>query len=256
MDFDDQLESGTRSTLRAKLRTKYGIQRHDIVLFVGARIVPNKQTEVAGQLTAILQGSGRDLIDQQLYNGEIFSRESRTVLLLAGRPEAAFLDYKEKLFDFFDSLQLDWVYAGDDVRPLRSEAQGFYALYPDMYTVADLVLYPTGWEGFGNQLLEAFAARLPAAVFEYPVFKEDIAPKGARVVSLGDTARESPSGLVEVPEKALERAAREIVALLTSTDQYREMTESNIRVGKRNFGFDVLRAHLTDALDRSTSGPR
>ena len=51
---------------------------------------------------------------------------------------------------------------------------------------ADFVIYPTRWEGFGNQLIEAFAARLPTIVFEYPVYKEDIGPKGFRVVSLAD----------------------------------------------------------------------
>jgi glycosyltransferase involved in cell wall biosynthesis len=48
----------------------------------------------------------------------------------------------------------------------------------------DLVVYPTGWEGFGNQLIEAFAAGLPSIVFEYPVYREDIGPKGFEIVSL------------------------------------------------------------------------
>jgi glycosyltransferase involved in cell wall biosynthesis len=253
MDFDDQLDAGTRAGLRKELRAKYGIQPHEVVLFVGARIVPNKQTEVAGQLTAILQDSHRDFVDQKLYNGMKFTRKARIVLLLAGRPEAAFLDYKQKLFDLFNRLKINWVYAGDDVRPVRSEEEGHYALHPDMYTMADFVLYPTGWEGFGNQLLESFAAGLPAAVFEYPVFKEDIAPKEARVVSLGDLCRESPEGLIEVPILVLQRAALEIIELLTSRELYQEMTEDNLEVGKQYFGFDVLRKHLQDSLDWAKS---
>ncbi len=253
MDFNDQLDAGTRTGLRKELRAKYGIQPHEVVLFVGARIVPNKQTEVAAQLTAILHDSHRDFVDQLLYNDMKFTRKARIILLLAGRPEAAFLDYKQTLFDLFNRLKINWIYAGDDVRPLRSEDEGHYALYPDMYTMADFVLYPTGWEGFGNQLLESFAAGLPAAVFEYPVFKEDIAPRGARVVSLGDLSRESPDGLIEVPVLVLQRAALEIIELLTSRELYREMTENNLEVGKQYFGFDVLRKHLQDSLEWSTS---
>ena len=39
--------------------------------------------------------------------------------------------------------------------------------------------------------------------------------------------------------------------LRTSGEQYREITKNNIEMGRRHFGFDVLRAHLSDALDWS-----
>lgn len=253
MDFDEQLDPENYGRLRSELHTKHSIEPHDIVLFVGARIVPNKQIEVAGQLTATLQTFCQGLIDRKLYHGEVFSEQSRIVLVLAGRPEAAFLDYREKLFKLFDTLKITWMYVGDEVRPLRSEEEGFYALYPDMYTMADFVLYPTGWEGFGNQLLEAFAAGLPAAVFEYPVFKEDIAPKGVNVVSLGDTARKNYDGLVQVPGEILDRAAREMITILTIPEKYRSITANNIAVGRKHFSFDVLRAHLSDSLNWAKS---
>jgi glycosyltransferase involved in cell wall biosynthesis len=126
-----------------------------------------------------------------------------------------------------------------------------------MYTMADLVLYPSGWEGFGNQLLEAFAAGLPVAVFEYPVFKEDIAPKGVRVVSLGDavlTERDA-ADLVRLPRRVLIRAAEELIELLTYKRKRDSVTGHNIATGSRYFGFDVLRAHLSEALiGRSQAG--
>ena len=125
--------------------------------------------------------------------------------------------------------------------------------------MADFVLYPTGWEGFGNQLLEAFAAGLPVAVFEYPVFKEDIAPKGVRVVSLGDKLipERDYGGLVYIPVEELTRAACEIIAILTNPSKLRGITDHNTMVGKRHFSFDVLRAHLDEALTwaRIIKGP-
>ena len=249
MDFDDQLDPEIYARLREEIRTKHGIKPHDVVLFVGARIVPNKQIEIAGHLSAILQTLCQDLISVKLYHGKVFSEQSRIILVLAGRPEAAFLDCKAKLFKLFDEQKISWIYVGDDVRPVRSERDGFYALYPDMYTMADFVLYPSGWEGFGNQLLETFAAGLPAAVFEYPVFKEDIASKGVDVGSVGDTARKNADGLFHVPGEILDRAAREIIDILTTPEKYRSITANNIAVGKRYFGFDVLRAHLSDVLE-------
>jgi glycosyltransferase involved in cell wall biosynthesis len=255
IDFDQKLDAAEQARIRASLRGKHSIKPNDIVLFVGARIVPNKQIELAGHLTAILQSLHQEMVGRKLYHGEVFSGESRVVLVLAGRPERAFADYQERLFELFDSLRIDWMYVGDEVRPLRSEEEGFYALYPDMYTMADFVLYPTGWEGFGNQLIEAFAARLPVAVFEYPVFKEDIAPKGVEVISLGDSILDERDfrGLVQLPVEVLNLVAREILIILTTPDRLRNITEHNLGVSKKFFSFDVLRAHLLDVLDWANS---
>ena len=255
LDFDQRLEPGERSKIRARLRAKYGIEPHDVVLFVGARIVPNKQTELAGYLTAVVQDLRQEMIGRKLYHGEVFSDKSRVVLVLAGRPERSFVDYQKKLFQLFDTLKIVWRYVGDDVRPYRSEDEGLYALYPDWYAMADFVLYPTGWEGFGNQLLEAFATQLPVAVFEYPVFKEDIAPKGVRVVSLGDKLLPERDyiGLVQIRPQVLMRAAREIITILTSPGKFQSITGHNIMVGRRHFSFDVLRAHLDDAMHWASS---
>jgi len=251
MDFDQKLDPAEQARIRASLRRKHGIKPNDVVLFVGARIVPNKQTELAAHLTATLQSLRQEMVGRKLYNGEVFSEESRFVLVLAGRPERAFADYRESLFQLFDALGIVWMYVGNEVRPMRSEEEGFYALYPDMYTMPDFVLYPTGWEGFGNQLLEAFAAGLPVVVFEYPVFKEDIAPKGVKVVSLGDTTlgRSDPAGLVQLPAEVLAQAAHEMIAILTTPRVYRSITAHNIMVGKKYFSSDVLRTHLRDAID-------
>jgi glycosyltransferase involved in cell wall biosynthesis len=250
MDFNQKFDTAEQARIRANLRGKYGIKPNDIVLFAGARIVPNKQTELAGHLTEVLQRFRPEMVGKRLYTGEVFSDLNRVVLVLAGRPERAFIDYQKKVFDLFDTLKIVWKYIGGDVRPYRSEDEGLYALYPDFYAMADFVLYPTGWEGFGNQLLEAFASGLPVAVFEYPVFKEDIAPRGVKVVSLGDTLLPERDyiGLVQIPVEVLTRAAREIMAILTCPEKLPGITDHNIMVGKRCFSFDVLRAHLDEAL--------
>jgi glycosyltransferase involved in cell wall biosynthesis len=190
------------------------------------------------------------LAGKSLYHGRVFRGDGRISLFLVGRPERDFKGYQDRLFALLDELEIDWQYAGDDVRPVRDQAQGTYALYPDMYAMADFVLYPSGWEGFGNQLLEAMAARLPMAVFEYPVFKEDIAPKGTRVISLGDRLLEERDRreLVRIPAGILEGAAAEIVAMLTDARAYARTVEDNFTVGKRHFSFDVLRTHLEEVI--------
>ena len=122
-----------------------------------------------------------------------------------------------------------------------------------MYTIADFVLYPTGWEGFGNQLLEAFAAGLPSTVFEYPVFQEDIGPKGVQVVSLGDKITDSSNDLVQVGDDVIHNAAQAMLSILSNPEEYEQISTNNYRVGKENFSHDVQRAHLNTSLEWARS---
>jgi glycosyltransferase involved in cell wall biosynthesis len=62
----------------------------------------------------------------------------------------------------------------------------------DVYAFADLVTYPSLWEGFGNQLLEAIGGQLPIVLFEYPVYRVDIAPLGFSVISLDSRLAREP----------------------------------------------------------------
>ena len=52
-----------------------------------------------------------------------------------------------------------------------------------MYESADLVTYPSYYEGFGNAFLEAIYFRKPLVVNRYSIFIRDIEPKGFDVVT-------------------------------------------------------------------------
>lgn len=256
IDFDKKLDATEQARTGASLRREHGIKPNDIVLLVAARIVPNKQTELAGHLTAMLRSLRQEMVGRKLYHGGVFSEDSRVVLVIAGRPERTFADYSKKVFQLFNALKIDWMYVGNKVRPIRpAKETGFCAVRPDMCLTADFALYPSAWEGFGSMLLRTFAVGLPSVVFEYPVFKEDIAPKGVKVVSLGETILEErdSSGLAQLPREVLSRAVHEMIAVLTTPQLYRRITDHNFMVGKKNFSFDVLRTHLRDAIDWASS---
>ena len=255
IDFDKTLPPEEQKRIRKNLREKHGISMKDIVLLVGARIVPNKQIELAGHITSKIKDSHDRLIDKKLYNGQTFSKDNKIWLVLAGRPEIAFQDYRKKLQHLFDKLDIDWVYIGDEVRPVRIEKEGLYSLYPDIYSMADLVLYPTRWEGFGNQLIEAFASRLPTIAYEYPVFKEDIKPKGFEIISLGDEKNKEfdPDGFTLISNKVIENTTDQTIKLLTDQTSYKKCVEHNFELGKIHFGYEILKKHLNESINWAMS---
>src|SRR4029453_2244784 len=54
----------------------------------------------------------------------------------------------------------------------------------DAYLAADLITYPSLYEGFGNALLEALFYGVPVVVNRHPVFVSDIAPLGLKLVEI------------------------------------------------------------------------
>ena len=62
---------------------------------------------------------------------------------------------------------------------------GRAATAADAYAAADLVLFPSTWEGFGNPVIESIAHRRPIAVGNYPVLDE-LRAFGVHLLSIDD----------------------------------------------------------------------
>jgi glycosyltransferase involved in cell wall biosynthesis len=62
---------------------------------------------------------------------------------------------------------------------------GRAATAADAYAAADLVLFPSTWEGFGNPVIESIAHRRPLAVGNYPVLDE-LRAFGVHLLSIDD----------------------------------------------------------------------
>ena len=54
----------------------------------------------------------------------------------------------------------------------------------DIYPQADLITYPSTFEGFGNAFLEAIYFGKPIVVNSYSIYSMDIKPKGFDVIEL------------------------------------------------------------------------
>ncbi len=234
------------------LRRRIGLKENDIFILQATRIVTRKGIELAIDFVQALNTPERraQLKAKGLYNGRPFDDESRIVFVLAGYAQDDDTGYVDRLKQKIAQAGIDAVFIADMVDGERGTRGGdkIYNLW-DTYVYADFVTYPSLWEGWGNQLLETLRAKLPMLIFEYPVYKADIADKGFRFVSLGDTlGGKDALGLAQVPSAVIQRAADEAIALLTDGKLYQKTVDHNFAVGQRHYSMEALRRYLTPLL--------
>jgi glycosyltransferase involved in cell wall biosynthesis len=192
----------------AAFRAAAGLGEADLLLLQPTRVVPRKGIELTLRLA-------HELADERVKvvvthddgdEGETYGRRLRA------EAERLKVDLR-----FVPTRPPD----GDDPeRPSLADA----------YAAADLVCYPSRYEGFGNALLEAFFYRRPVLVNRYPVYQRDIAPTGVACIEIDG----------EVTREAVGRAA----AWLEEPARWQEAVQNNYQVGRSHFSFEVLRQRL------------
>jgi len=247
--FDFATPAWKKDAYNSDLRAEIGLNDNDLVLLQATRIVSRKGIELAIDFAKALNTPERLSILQEkgLYDGREFTPKSRIVLVMAGyaRDDASG-GYKDLLTKKAGNGNVELLYIEDRVDADRSsgEDQKIYSLW-DTYTMADLVTYPSLWEGWGNQFLEAVKAKLPLMIFEYPVYIKDIKDKGFQVISLGDKIRDfDEDGLARVENDLIEKAADQAVILLTDPDQREQVVEHNFNVGLQHYSMEALNNYL------------
>ena len=242
--FDFDQPAWTVDDYNADFRRDAGLRDDDLVLLQATRIIERKGIGMAIALAAALQRPDRwaALTGAGLYDGR---KPGRLVLLCPGLPEAD-PDYIRALKSLADRSGVTMVFVSDRVGAERTVDNGrkVYSLW-DAYAHADLVTYPSLLEGFGNQFLEALFARLPIALYEYPVYRADIAPHGFDVASLGDREPYAAASGLEAPDRArLDSAADQCIPLLVDRDRRHRAVTHNFELGRRLYGYDALERHL------------
>jgi len=239
-------------------RARIGLRENDIFILQATRIVQRKGIELAVDFVKALDSPERRarLKARGLYDGRSFDDDSRIVFVLAGYARDDVTGgYVECLKHKIEQAGIDALFIEDVVGGQRQTRDGekIYSLW-DTYVFADFVTYPSLWEGWGNQFLEALRARLPLMLFEYPVYRADIRDKGFRVVSLGsETQGRDDTGLVQVAPQVIEAAADQAVELLTDARLRQETVEHNFRLGQRHYSLEALRGYLSPLMELSGS---
>jgi len=141
-------------------------------------------------------------------------------------------DYQERLKEYASFLKVDLLFASDVINEKRGRTKDGRKIYTldDVYPHADLVTYPSTFEGFGNAFLEALYFSKPVVVNTYSIYTKDIKPKGFSVIELDGY----------VTKDAVEKTKK----VLADPKICQEMVDHNYELGKRFFSYDVLRRRL------------
>ncbi len=254
--FDFDQPAWKRDEYNASFCSDMGIGEDDLVFLQATRVMNRKGIELAIDVVGALgtPAMRQRLEGKILYNGKMFTKDTHIVLLCVGRIEkfGATDNYVDMLKDRAKEKGVDIRFVGDYVKHSRGEKNGrkVYSLW-DSYVYADMVTYPSYWEGWGNQFIEAVFAKLPILLFEYPVYVSDLRQDGFKTVSLGDTLDgRDHRGLAVVKEETIQRAAEEIVDILLSLDRYREMIEHNFSIGKEKYSLTTLESIIRSLFER------
>lgn len=215
-------------------RKDFGFAEDDILVVQPTRIVPRKRIEDSVELVAALARRYPDVGRRLHYIISLYQGDE---------PDE---DYIERINRTAERNGVRIHMISDRVRSARSSDENGVRYYSnrDVLANADLVTYLPIWEGFGNALLEAIAARVPVVTTTYLVYKTDIMTSGLKNIEVRD--RYDEEGRLVIEDQLLDQ----IYFVLTHPEARREMVEHNFAIGSREYGLGKLRERL-DAVFES-----
>jgi len=257
--FDFDQPAWVADAYNADFRAAFGIGDDDLVFLQATRILDRKGIEMAIDVVAEISNNPelrKSLVGVRTAAGGRFSASSKIILLCAGIIETIGIsgNYWPALQKKAGDLGVDMRHTGDRVTHSRGtmpDGAKTYSLW-DSYVLADFVTYPSTWEGWGNQYIEAVFAKLPVLIWEYPVWRTDLGPVGFDVVSLGrELTGKDAAGLVTVAPEKVSAAARQVCAILTNPALKRDMGERNFALAKQHFSLDTLEQLIRRLLEKA-----
>ncbi len=201
----------------ADFREAIGLTAEDWLILQPTRVVPRKGIELAIELVARLQ-------------------DPRAKLVITHHAGDEGLSYLHSLQKMASEKGVDLRYVAeqvDDTRHVLNSGQKIYALW-DTYPHADLVAYPSLYEGFGNALIETIYFRKPALVNRYSVYAADIGPLGFQFAEI--------DGVVSAQAVETVRSWLENPAFTES------IVDQNYQLGQEHFSYQTLKARLQELL--------
>jgi len=194
------------------LRKELGISEDETFILQPTRIVERKGIEQAIELVSRLE------------------RKVNFVVSHAAGDEGD--DYAVRVREYADLLGVKITFAEkrfDNERGTTIDGKKIYNI-ADGYLHADLVTYPSEFEGFGNAFLESVYYKKPIVVNNYSIYSTDIRPKGFKVIEFDDY----------ITDQTVDKTKH----VLDNEQFAKEMVEKNFQLAKKHFSYSILRKKL------------
>ena len=196
----------------ADVRQALGIDDDELLILQPTRVVQRKGIEHAIELVHRL------------------GRKAKLVISHASGDEG--YDYELRLREYSKLMGVNTLFVSDIINEHRGRTADGRKVYTleDIYPHADLVTYPSTFEGFGNAFLEAIYFRKPVVVNNYSIYHKDIKPKGFQVI--------------EIDGYVTEEAVQKTSWVLNDQRMRKRMVDHNYVLGQRYFSYEVLDTQL------------
>jgi len=214
MDFGTPPASTDAYT--ADVRQSLGIEDDELFILQPTRVVKRKGIEHAIELVQRL------------------GMKAKLVISHASGDEGH--DYEQRVREYSKLMKVNTNFVSDIINERRGYTTGGQKIYTleDIYPHADLVTYPSNFEGFGNAFLEAVYFRRPIVVNTYSIYTYDIKPKGFNVIELDGYVTEA--------------AVNKTKKILKRPDLREKIVAENYEIASRYFSYDVLHQKLKGLL--------
>ncbi len=198
------------------VRKALGINDDELFILQPTRVVKRKGIEHAIELVSRL------------------GLKARLVISHASGDEG--YSYQNRVMEYSKLMKVNTIFVSDVIGERRGRTKTGKKVYTldDIYPHADLVTYPSNFEGFGNAFLEAVYFKKPIVVNNYSIYSVDIKPKGFSVIEIDGY----------VTEEAVEQSKQ----VLKDKQLCEKMVNHNYEVAARYFSYKVLHQKLRDLI--------
>jgi glycosyltransferase involved in cell wall biosynthesis len=214
MDFDNPPPPPDEYTF--DVRQALGIEEDELFVLQPTRVVQRKGIEHAIELIHRL------------------GRKAKLVISHASGDEG--YDYEQRLKEYSKLMNVNTIFVSDIINEERGTTPDGRKVYTleDIYPYADLVTYPSTFEGFGNAFLETLYFKKPIVVNTYSIYLKDIQPKGFKVI--------------EIDGYVTDNAVEQTKQVLDNPDLCKEMVDHDYALAKKYFSYTVLERNLRHYL--------
>jgi len=199
------------------LRKEIGLDEDSLLVLQPTRVISRKGIETAAELVKRLDHPKASLVISHKAGDE-------------GQ------DYLMRIEEFVKLIDVDLKIISDRIglkRGIDENGKKIYTLW-DVYQHADLVTYPSAYEGYGNAFVEAIYFRKPIVINRYSIFVADIEPKGFDVISFDNYITK--------------QTITKINELLKNPERIAQMAEKNYMLGWRYLSYEMLEEKIEQLL--------